>query len=184
MTSTSGSRSLRPYQRDAADFLLAPEWVAAFDVWEYRNGALYWRVKCGRGVSVKRPGDKISVKNDRFGYSYVTWRRKHYAVHRLVFLLAHGWLPDCVDHIDGDPSNNAADNLRAASRLQNQHNRRRNANTKSGVKNVAPHQGRWSVRFSVRGKTKHFGCYEDLELAELVAQEVRLLMHKDFARHA
>ena len=52
--------SLRPYQEFAADFLferdramiLAPEWAIAPDVWEYRDGALYWLIKCGRGVTV------------------------------------------------------------------------------------------------------------------------------------
>lgn len=159
-------------------------WQKVFDLWEYKDGELYWRVKCGRGVSVKRPGDKVNTKPDSLGYCYVTWKRKHYAIHRIVFLLTHNWLPDCIDHIDGNPSNNRAENLRAATRLQNQFNRRTNTNTKTGIKNVTPHQGKWQVRFSVKGKTKHYGCFEDIELAELVACEVRDMLHGEFARHA
>lgn len=34
--------------------------------------------------------------------------------HRLKFLLAHGWLPESVDHIDRDTTNNMLANLRAA----------------------------------------------------------------------
>ncbi len=34
--------------------------------------------------------------------------------HRLKFLLAHGWLPESIDHIDRDRENNAVANLRAA----------------------------------------------------------------------
>ena len=160
------------------------DWSQVKNIWEYRDGALYWRVKCGRGVAVKRPGDKVQVKPDPLGYSYVTWRRKHFAVHRVVFLLTNDWLPDCVDHIDNNPSNNIAENLRAASRLENQYNRRANIKSRTGIKNVSPHQGKWSVRFSFGGKTKHFGCFDDIELAELVAQEVRSLYHGAFARHA
>lgn len=163
---------------------LGKHWQNVANVWEYHDGALYWRVKCGRGISVKQPGDKVIVTPDNLGYQCVTWRRKHYAVHRLVFLLAYGWLPECVDHIDGNPSNNAIDNLRAATRLQNQHNRRPNKGSKTGIKNVSPHQGGWQVRFSVQGKTKHFGCFYSLELAEFIAQEVRETLHKEFARHA
>jgi hypothetical protein len=167
-----------------AKILVDTNWQKALNVWEYRANALYWQIKCGRGASVKRPGDKVNVAPDAHGYAYVTWRRKHYAVHRLVFLFVHRWLPDCVDHIDGNPQNNCVENLRAATRLQNQHNRRRNTRHQSGVKNVTPHQGKWSVRFSVGGKTRHFGCFDSLELAELVAQEVREKLHGDFARHA
>ena len=183
---------LRDYQEVAADFLyendramiLAPEWAIVPNVWEYKNGSLYWLVKCGRGIAVKQPGDKVIVVPDSLGYEYVTYKRKHYAIHRVVFLLNYKWLPDCIDHIDGNPTNNDIVNLRVATRLQNQFNRRINTKTKSGVKNVTPHQGKWSVRFSIKGKTKHFGCYDDIELAELVAQEVRLKLHKEFSRHA
>jgi hypothetical protein len=157
-------------------------WDAIPTVWEYRADGLYWRIKCGRGVSVKHPGDKVVTAPDSLGYCYVTWKRKHYAVHRVVFLLAHGWLPDCVDHIDGNPSNNCVENLRPATRLQNQHNRRINVKTKTGVKNVSPHQGKWQVRFSIKGKTVHIGCFDDMELAELVAVEARHKLHGEFAR--
>lgn len=164
--------------------ILDSKWSQIFNVWEYRDGNLYWRIKCGRGIAVKRPGDKVATAPDSLKYCYVTWKRKHYAVHRVVFLLVHGWLPDCIDHIDGNPSNNAVGNLRPVTRLQNQYNRRINTKTKTGIKNVTPHQGKWQVRFSFKGKTRHFGCFEDIDLAELVAQEVRSLYHKEFARHA
>ncbi len=168
---------LRPYQQ------IDKDWISATTVWEYRDGYLYWLVNAGRGISIKRPGDKVLVKPDEHGYLYVTWKRKHYAVHRVVFLLVYGWLPDCIDHIDGDPGNNAAENLRAATRLQNQYNRRMNRTNRSGAKNITRHQGKWAVRFSHYGKTKHFGCYDTLEEAKTVAEKVRKSMHKDFARH-
>jgi hypothetical protein len=159
-------------------------WDCVHDVWEYREGSLYWRVAAGRGVSVKRPGDLVAPAPDPHGYQFVTWQRKHYAVHRVVFLLVHGWLPECIDHIDGDPGNNRADNLRSATRLQNQHNRRLNAGTKSGHKNITQNQGKWCVRFSVARKTKHFGCFDTIEEAREVAARVRAELHGEFARHA
>lgn len=163
---------------------MSDSWAAVKDVWEYRDGGLYWRIKAGRGISAKQPGDKVSPAPDPHGYHFVTWRRKHYAVHRVVFFLVHGWLPDCVDHIDGDPQNNRAENLRPATRLQNQFNRRPNARSKTGVKNVAPHQGKWQVRFSINRKTHHYGCYATIEEATTVAAKVRAELHGEFARHA
>ena len=159
-------------------------WAAVSNVWEYRDGHLYWRVKAGRGVAVKHPGEKVAVKPDSLGYCYVTWKRKHYAVHRVVFLLVNGWLPDCIDHIDNNPRNNSAENLRVATRLQNQFNRRINKQSKSGVKNVTPHQGKWCVRFSIGRRTKHFGCFDTLDQAANVAARIRDELHGEFARHA
>ena len=163
---------------------MASDWSEVFGVWEYRDGQLYWKVKAGRGTSVKRPGDVVATVPDPLGYSYVTWRRKHYAVHRVVFLLTYGYLPDCIDHIDGNPSNNRTENLRPATRLQNQFNRRPNTRSKTGIKNVTSHQGKWQVRFSVDRKTRHYGCYETIEEATAVAAKVRAELHGDFARHA
>jgi hypothetical protein len=163
---------------------MTTDWPEVFDVWEYRDGHLYWKIKAGRGTSVKRPGDVVAPAPDPLGYCYVTWRRKHYAVHRVVFLLTYGYLPDCIDHIDGNPSNNRAENLRVATRLQNQFNRRPNTRSKTGIKNVTPHQGKWQVRFSVDRKTRHYGCYETIEEATAVAAKVRAELHGAFARHA
>lgn len=159
-------------------------WADVKNVWEYRNGNLYWRIKAGRGTSVKHPGDLVAPAPDPLGYHYVTWRRKHYAVHRVVFLLVYGWLPDCVDHIDGNPQNNCAENLRPATRLQNQFNRRPNTRSKTGIKNVTPHQGKWQVRFSINRKTHHYGCYATVEEAASVAAKIRAELHGEFARHA
>jgi len=167
------------------DFSGVPDdWRAVFDVWKYRDGALFWRIAAGRGVSVKRPGDLVATVPDGLGYCYVTYKRKHYAVHRVVFALTRGWLPECIDHIDGNPGNNREENLRPATRLQNQHNRRRNKRSKSGVKNVHLHRGRWHIRFSINGKTKHYGGHDTLEKATVEAARIRLALHRGFARHA
>jgi hypothetical protein len=163
---------------------MTDSWAGIAAVWAYKDGRLYWRVQAGRGISVRYPGDEVNPVPDNHGYQFVTWRRKHYAVHRVVFLLVNGWLPDCVDHIDGNPLNNLAENLRPATRLQNQYNRRINRRSKSGVKNVTPHQGRWCVRFSVNRRTKHFGCFDTLDQAAEAAARVRAELHGEFARHA
>lgn len=42
--------------------------------------------------------------------------------HRVVFYLKYGYWSVEVDHIDGNPLNNATDNLRAVSSAENSHN--------------------------------------------------------------
>ena len=49
--------------------------------------------------------------------------RKTVREHRLKFLLAHGWLPASIDHVDRDGTNNEMANLRAATPAQQTANR-------------------------------------------------------------
>jgi hypothetical protein len=103
---------------------------------------------------------------------------------RMIFLYHHGYLPICVDHIDGDVLNNKIENLRAATVQENCLNKRAKPGT-SGCKNVRwykPNKN-WVVYVSVNKKQKFFGAFQDLEFADLVATEARNLYHGAFARH-
>jgi hypothetical protein len=91
-----------------------------------------------------------------------------------------------VDHINMDRSDNRIENLRLATRSQNMMNMPAHADSKSGVKGVSWREDtkKWAVRVTIGGGVyKSFGCYDDLELAELVAQEAREKYHGEFARH-
>jgi hypothetical protein len=154
----------------------------ALELFEYRDGALYWRVKpCRR--------DPIGMKAGAFdasrGYTTVGYQRKRYYIHRLIFLMHNGFMPSEVDHIDGDKSNNRVENLRAATHAQNGRNRPAQTNNKSGIKNVVWSNVRkkWVVYVKVNGKNTNFGGFEDLELAALMASEVRDKYFREFARH-
>ncbi|MGU3456584.1 HNH endonuclease signature motif containing protein [Brevundimonas sp. M1A4_2e] len=64
-------------------------------------------------------------------------RRSSYMAHRIAWLLHYGeWPTDQIDHIDGDPHNNAITNLRVVTMTQNLRNRRTFKNNKLGVKGV------------------------------------------------
>ena len=97
----------------------------------------------------------------------------------------NGFTPPEVDHIDGDKTNNRIENLRPCTHAQNAQNRPAQKNSKSGVKNVVWSNVRkkWVVYVKVNGKTTNFGGFEDLELAALMASEVRDKYFREFARH-
>lgn len=61
------------------------------------------------------------------GYWSVQLKGKKYAVHRIIWSLTNGAIPagHCIDHIDGDRSNNNILNLRLATRAQNNQNARK-----------------------------------------------------------
>ena len=99
----------------------------------YANGVLYWeRPKSNR----IRKGDVAGTEHGN-GYLKVRLGDKVYYAHRLVYYMHHGWMPEQIDHINGNRSDNRIDNLRAATKSQNALNSRMPKNNTSGVKNVS-----------------------------------------------
>lgn len=92
-------------------------------------------------------------------------------VHRLVASAFYGPILSGmeVDHIDRDPHNNNADNLRIVTRRQNHQNRRPCANT--GMKNI--HYRAVQKVYQVYVDRKYVGCYPNLTDAQKAAAEAR-----------
>ena len=133
------------------------------------------------GVLYKRVGSLDKDSN----YKRTKANGKLMLVHRIIFLLEHGYLPEIVDHIDGNRTNNKIENLRAATKTENNRNSKKRKDNTSGYKNVNWHsqKQKWQVRLLINGKSTSFGLYDDLEFAELVAIEARNKYHGNFARH-
>ncbi len=72
------------------------------------------------------------------GYWRVGINGKMYLIHRVIYEMLHGKIPEGkqVDHIDGDPSNNSPSNLRLVSQPENQRNMKKGKRNKSGVAGV------------------------------------------------
>jgi len=100
---------------------------------------------------------------------------QHWCVHKLIYLYHHGFVPDQLDHINRDSSDNRIENLRVADSSQNMRNRGLFKNNTSGHRGVSWHKriAKWGVYLSISNKIKHFGYFDDLELAALVAEEAR-----------
>ena len=150
-------------------------------LFEYRDGELYWKVNKGSRAAA----GSLASKKRPDGYARVGIDGKRYFAHRLIFLMHHGYLPECIDHIDGNPSNNHIDNLREATHRQNLYNQKISIDSTSGIKGVHWYKKtkKWRVMLSINGRKKHIGLFEDKELAELASIEARDKYHKEFARH-
>jgi hypothetical protein len=152
------------------------------DCFEYRDGYLYWK-----GVShpnKQHMMDKPAGSIHKTGYRHITWRGKVHKSHRLIFMLHYGYLPPEVDHINGDRADNRIENLRPATRSENQCNRNALASNTSGYSGVSWHKASkaWLVRVMKNGKSHLIGYFKDLELAGLVAAEARCLYHGAYAK--
>lgn len=146
----------------------------------YKNGKLFWNLPKKRIIVGNRAGTTMSD-----GYRSVMIDQKRHYEHRIIFMMHHGFLPKELDHIDGNPSNNCIENLRESNRNQNMQNTKLPKNSTSGYKNVYWHKStqKWKVQFNANKKRMFFGSFDDLELADLVAQEARDKYHGKFARH-
>ena len=95
--------------------------------------------------------------------------------HRVAYYIMTGKVPDLIDHKDRVRLNNRWANLRAVDKFINAHNKGLMSNNTSGISGVFETlEGLFRVRIASYGKRKCFGVYEDVELAELVANEVRI----------
>lgn len=154
------------------------------DCFEYSDGLLYWKgvTHPNKQYLLTKPAGSMH----KTGYRHITWLNKPMKAHRLIFLLHHGYLPQEVDHINGDRSDNRIENLRAANRSENQCNRGALASNTSGHPGVSWHKKSkaWVVRVMKDGKQNLIGYFKDLELAGLVSEEVRVLYHGKYARLA
>lgn len=150
---------------------------------EYRDdGTLVWLVSRRGGNAY--PGAPVGNKRAD-GYVTVGLLNKRWLLHRIVYAMWHGNLPEVIDHIDGDPSNNRIENLRAADNSRNQWNRKLDYRNKLGVKNVYWHarDKTYGVRMQIAGRMKTIGYDKDLEFAELLATMAREKFFGEFARH-
>jgi len=136
------------------------------ELFEYRDGNLYWKVNRGSNQLIGKKAGSMLANN----YWHIRIKKKAIYTHRAIFLFHHGYLPETIDHIDGNPSNNAIENLRAATQSQNNRNRREVPN-KYGHVGLTLLQGKyWQPQLRVDGKRLYLGSYKNVEDAKAAYQ--------------
>lgn len=153
----------------------------AIEAFKYRDGELFWKIKPARRVDI---GDKVGSLDNK--YLRVRRKDKSYLVHRIIFLMHHRYLPYEIDHINGNKLDNRIENLREATRSQNQCNKTMMTNNTSGYRGVSwnNQKNKWAVRVTVAKKVYRLGFFDDPEIAGAVAREARTKLHGEFARSA
>ena len=117
---------------------MIPKFEDYFYVCDSSKSRLKWKIDIGSGRGNKlikyKIGDDAGFISQ--GYWKVQLMNKSYLVHRILYYLYHGSLPEFIDHKDQNSMNNTKDNLRPATKAVNSRNRGIHPNNTSGVTGV------------------------------------------------
>lgn len=132
---------------------------------------LAWAKDKKGGAWVKKGAPAMACLS-KLGYYVGKLNGRVIRAHRAVFALHNGYLPAEVDHLDGNPQNNAPDNLRAVSKTENQHNRR-------SAKGYSFHKRhcKWVASITLAGVTHHLGYFATEAEARTAYLEAKKVYH-------
>jgi hypothetical protein len=146
------------------------------EVFDYQeDGSLVWKVRPEEHFNSRRGQSVFNTlfagrvagsldKENRMATSLTQYGNLY--LHRLVFLYHRGYLPDIVDHIDRDTTNNRIENLREVNCQQNLSNRSLSKGNKSGHTGVyKTKSGKYLVQLMYKSEIKKIGLFEDYEEA-------------------
>lgn len=128
-------------------------------------------------------GDIAGTTKPR-GYRDIKVDNKRYAAHRLIFLMFHGYLPERIDHIDGNCGNNRIENLRPTTASNNAANQKLSIKNTSGYKGVywKKSEGKWIVSIQKNYKAHHGGTFTNKREAARAYDKLALELFGEFAR--
>lgn len=130
------------------------------DLFYYSDGKLI------RKRTVAHTAKKGQVVGSRStnGYLTVVIRQKRTCIHRVIFLMHHGFLPKIVDHINGKKDDNRIENLRASDYTKNglSHRQLKSGKT-SKYRGVcyAKRDKSWEAKIKFKGKTYRIGGFKN-----------------------
>jgi hypothetical protein len=125
-------------------------------------------------------GDKAgNLRSD--GYMQLKIYSVNYFMHRIIWAYYYSVIPNNleIDHIDGNKANNMIENLRLATRSQNNsNNKRAHRNSKSNILGVHWHKARskWVALIGKNNKDFHLGYFVNQEDA-IAARKAAELQH-------
>lgn len=135
---------------------------------DYLNQWKWWAVKSGNTFYAKRG-------------QYVNGKMSTISMHRVILELADSEI--LADHIDKNGLNNQRNNLRRATKYQNNVNRRPKKNGASkflGV-NWLPSRQRWKAEIRKNGVLIHLGRHKQEKDAALAYNKAAIEIHGEFA---
>ena len=114
------------------------------------------------------------------------WEKNKESSRLLHRVVAHAFIPNSdnkpeVDHKNRDPSDNRAENLRWATRQENEFNKQKYKNNTTGFKGVMRHVcGKYQATMTFNKTTIYLGLFNTAEEASSVYRQECEKLHGDF----
>ena len=146
------------------------------------DGALFWKLRHNSQIDLNKPAGWLQQN----GYHGIRVNGASYKRHRIVWCFFNGEPGEMeVDHINGIKNDDRIENLRLATRTQNQYNRPVLATNKCGLKGVSPHYGKWRAQIQDRnGRNKLLGTFATPEEAAAAYAKAALELQDQFAHQS
>jgi hypothetical protein len=143
------------------------------------TGSFKWKKDPGkRRLAGKEFGNKMPV-----GYISGMIRGVSIYAHRLAFLYMIGEIPRYVDHKNMNKSDNRWNNLRPATKRDNNVHRSKRPDTKTKYKGARKcGKNTWSSRIKIKDKEIHLGCFPSEKKAAKAYDKKAKELFGEFAR--
>ncbi len=158
--------------------------------WASIDGYLNYQVSWWGRVLNTKTGRILKNAFGSHGYLQVGLSKNgKVKTHCIHVMVAQAWAlnPEdkkCVDHIDGDKTNNHHENLRFATHSENNRNKSKRANTTSKYYGVCFHKkaDKWNAQIQIEGIRKNLGFFTNEKEAAVAFNKAAVDLHKEFAR--
>lgn len=121
--------------------------------------------------------NKVAGGRHNQGYENISIKKKRYLSHRLAWLYIYGYMPNFIDHINGNRKDNRIKNLRSVNRQENQRNMKLHKSNKSGFCGVCynSNKNKWRAYIVINNKQKSLGVFKNKEEAIKARMEANIL---------
>lgn len=153
----------------------------------YSNGKIYWKINISGRMRPDREAGTLCFDKNRplLNRWKVQIARKWHRRANIVWIMHFGCIPEKmeVDHINRNSTDDRIENLRLATRSQNNVNRKTNSNNTSGYRGVSWSKDRrkWNAQIFINSKRINLGFFDSVLDASECYNKKRSELFGDFA---